>query len=208
MLLFDKNIKYVPLELSGRGIRMAEALYNNFDEMVMDIYAFMLPHISDGSPFAIFGHSMGGYIAYELSERFRSFNLEHIFISGTRPPEFSMSKLDYETDEELIEKINNMGGTPSELFENRDFLNIFLPIIRSDFRNIKNHLFIKKTISTPSTILHGLHEEYNVEDVYAWNKYFYNKPKTLLFDGGHFFIQKFKKDIVKIINDTLINRVT
>lgn len=199
----NKEINLIPIELAGRGKRISEGHYIDFNEMVDDIFRSILNSIQDHTPFALFGHSMGGYIVYEMFERLKLFNLKHIFLSGTRAPHLRIMNHKFESDQELINTLRIMGGTPEEILNDQNFLEILLPIVRSDFTNISKHSFSKKSISVPATILHGLHEEYNVEDVYAWNEYFNLAPKMRFFEGGHFFIHQFESSVIDLINKTL-----
>lgn len=202
----DKEIELIPLELAGRGKRIYEDLYRSFDEMVEDVYGLILSHINDGSPFAVFGHSMGGRIVYELAEKLEDFNVKHLFISGCRAPHLKSEEIKYETDEELIRTLKKLGGTPMEFLLDEDFKQIFFPIIRGDLKNLNSSHFKRgrEVIGTPVTIMHGIKEEYDIEDVLIWNEYFYLKPSIELFDGGHFFIGEFKKEIINIINKALL----
>lgn len=97
-----KNIELLPIELAGRGRRIHEDTYISFHEMVDDVYRLMLPHIEDGSSFAVFGHRMGGGIVYEIADKLRDFNVKHLFISGFRAPHINRERRSIETDEDLI----------------------------------------------------------------------------------------------------------
>ncbi|MFH4077473.1 thioesterase domain-containing protein, partial [Acinetobacter baumannii] len=54
----NKDIEIIPIELAGRGKRLKVPVYTSMEEAVLDIYDLMKPNL-DGSPFAIFGHSVG-----------------------------------------------------------------------------------------------------------------------------------------------------
>ncbi|SMF76915.1 Surfactin synthase thioesterase subunit [Paenibacillus uliginis N3/975] len=200
----NEDIELIPLELAGKGRRISEDMYKSFHEMVDDVYSLMLPHIKDGSPFAVFGHSMGGSIVYEIAERLEVFNVKHLFISGCRAPHLKREERKFETDEEMIRTLVQLGGTPIEFLRNKDFVQTFFPIIRGDLKNLYAHSFEKKKITTPTTIMHGTKEDCIIDDVLMWNEYFYSKPNIEFFDGGHFFIEKFEKEVTYIINKALI----
>lgn len=199
-----KSIELIPLELAGRGRRMNESMYKSFNEMVDDLYSLMLPHIKDGNPFAVFGHSMGGGAVYEIAEKLEFFNVKHLFISGFRAPHLIRDETKYETNDEMIQTLMNLGGTSMELLQNKDFIQIFFPIIRRDMENLSLHSFKKKRISTPTTIMFGMREKYSIEEIFAWNEYFHANPSIELFDEGHFFIRKFEKNVINTINKVLL----
>ena len=62
----DKHIELRPVELAGRGRRIYDPLYQSIEEAVDDVYQLISPELAKG-PYAFFGHSMGGIIAYELA---------------------------------------------------------------------------------------------------------------------------------------------
>ena len=64
MRYLDPLIKLVPIELSGRGSRNDSPLYRNFNEAIDDVFNEVEPYLN--GDYAIFGHSMGSNIAYEL----------------------------------------------------------------------------------------------------------------------------------------------
>lgn len=118
----NEDIQLIPLELAGRGKRISEGHYIDFNQMVDDIFESIISSIHDHTPFAVFGHSMGGYIAYELFEKLKSFNLKHIFLSGTRAPHLRIMNYKFKSDQELINTLRIMGGTPEEILNDQDFL--------------------------------------------------------------------------------------
>ena len=63
----DPFIVVNEVELAGRGRRMNEPLIDNMEEMVEDIYYSIKDYITE--PYAIFGHSMGGLLTYELCHK-------------------------------------------------------------------------------------------------------------------------------------------
>ena len=76
------------VELAGRGKRIYDPLYQSIEEAVNDVYSKISHELTKG-PYAIFGHSMGGIIAYELAYKIRDNHLPeplHIFFSGRGAP--------------------------------------------------------------------------------------------------------------------------
>lgn len=59
------NIELCPIELKGRGGRSDEAYYEDIDEAVEDVFNLIKDSINNNE-YALFGHSMGGLIVYEL----------------------------------------------------------------------------------------------------------------------------------------------
>ena len=87
--ILRENIQLVPVELSGKGVRAAEPLYENWEDALEDVYSSITEKIEPGEEYALFGHSMGSWIAYEILKilcRKKMPQPLHVFFSGNTPP--------------------------------------------------------------------------------------------------------------------------
>ncbi len=59
-----------------------------------------------------------------------------------------------------------LGGTPEELSNNKELLDIFIPIIRNDFKILENYNYEKKEdkIECDVSILNGKQDSINLEE--------------------------------------------
>ena len=79
------------IELAGKGLRLTENMYDSFGEAVEDLYNYITFNIRC-SNYAIFGHSMGSTLAYELAKKITYNNIQlpsHLFLSGRNAPQKS-----------------------------------------------------------------------------------------------------------------------
>ncbi len=142
-------IELHPIELAGRGSRYNEPLYKSLDEAVNDIYRYIISHI-DSSPYALFGHSMGSYLTFELFHKLTSMRHKepiHIFFSGKESPQSNKSKRQIHLLDDLNfkSKILELGGTPEELINNEELSHFFLPIIRADYKITEKYKYLPKS---------------------------------------------------------------
>ena len=82
----NAEIELYPIELSGRGKRMFEPLFNSIEETVNDLEGLFLQNQSD---YALFGHSMGAIIVFESLLMIRRKKIKpplHVFFSGRQAP--------------------------------------------------------------------------------------------------------------------------
>ncbi|TYQ15092.1 UNVERIFIED_CONTAM: surfactin synthase thioesterase subunit [Acetivibrio alkalicellulosi] len=203
-----KYIDILPVELAGRGRRFNDPFYNSIDEAVDDIYN-SIKKVIDESPYALFGHSMGAVIVYELYYKLREHghNIpEHIFLSG-RGPSFKPSEENIHNlkDEEFLKKVMEYGGTPDEVANNKELLDFFLPILRADFKMINLYSSIKRDekIISNTTVLTGKSDATIKEDIGKWSEYISGEFELVTFDGGHFFIHNNEEKILSIIKRKL-----
>lgn len=198
-----------PIKLKGRGKRFSETLYGSLEEAVDDIFDIIKDKIQD-SDYAIYGHSMGSLLAYELYYKISDSNYRkptHIFFSGHKAPSnIGTRENTYSLpDSDFMKKIMELGGTPEELMNNQELLQIFLPIIRNDFKILETYNYEERDtkIECDVSILNGKQDFISLEAILAWKNHLCRGFKVYNFEGNHFFINSNIENICSIINTTL-----
>ncbi|MGG4402502.1 thioesterase domain-containing protein [Paenibacillus amylolyticus] len=201
-------IDVIPIELKGRGARVGEPFYQSFEEAIEDIYPTVSSLIH--GPYAIFGHSMGSWMALELYYRLAQSTKqlpEHMMLSGNRAPHiFKDENIHALPDEEFRETIQNMGGTSDEVFTNKELFSLFAPVLRADFRIVELYRFQPKPFKVQSdiTVLTGRSDtRVKSSDLIGWKKYAGSQCDIVKLDGGHFYIQENIQETTRIINEKL-----
>jgi surfactin synthase thioesterase subunit len=208
--LFPDHIEINAVELAGRGRRCEVPLYSNLTDAVDDVYNFLKSSILNNEPYALFGHSMGALISYELSRKIKARNELlplHLFISGREAPDIVEEKMYHNMSYEQFKKeVMNLGGTPPEFFEYEELADVFLTVLRNDFRIAETHKHIDRDIKidTDITVFYG-NEDIEMYDVIGWRNHTQKKCKIYEFNGDHFFINDNLKQITNIICKTLEN---
>jgi medium-chain acyl-[acyl-carrier-protein] hydrolase len=208
----DNSIELKPIELAGRGKRFLQPFKYNMDDTVNDIYNIIKEEI-DESPYSLLGHSMGSLIVYELNKKIKEAGLKapvHAFFSGSKPPHMRDSKALYKLpDDEFKDEIFKMEGTPKELLENKELLEIFLPVLRADYTIVDTYKCNEECIklNCDMSVLYGKKDDVTVDEIVAWKNYTNRDCKIYGFEGGHFFIHNNIENIVKIINNTLVQNI-
>lgn len=204
------SIHLIPIELRGRGKRFDENSYGSLKEAVDDIFENHRDKI-ESNDYAIYGHSMGSLLAYEFYYRVSNQNLRkpnHIFFSGYGAPSVNREREKIYTlpDTDFIKKVFDLGGTPEELLGNQELMQLFLPIIRSDFKIIEDYIYThrKDKIECDVSILNGKQDSISLEGIIAWKNHICKGFKVYNFEGNHFFINNNTEKIISIINETLI----
>ena len=205
----SSSIRLEPVELKGRGKRYNEGHYESMDEMVEDVFLNIRDRILYDE-YAFFGHSMGALLAFELYYRICAENLRkaaHIFFSGLPAPSVRKIKKKIHTlpDEEFLREVIDMGGTPEELLANKEWLQLVLPLLRSDFTINENYVYVEREnkIECGVTVLKGSNEEMTLEELLAWKSHCVRGFKQYTLTGDHFFINDNAENITRIINSLL-----
>jgi surfactin synthase thioesterase subunit len=207
----DTDIEIKAIELAGRGKRIHEDHYSDFNEVIEDVFSLIVDEIKKGENYAFFGHSMGAKIAYELAQQILGMGFpgpEHIFFSGRGAP-YVLGKNEKEyhklPDDEFKQEILKLGGTPKEFFEHPELLEVFLPLLKNDFKLAARDVIGKEINPLPCdiSVFLGKEEELTAEQIDSWKNYTTQNCSIYYFNGGHFFINENVEEIVGRINNTL-----
>ncbi len=207
--LFNNSIEVYPIELAGRGRRYCDPFYNNMEEVVEDVYSIIKNEIETTDDYVFFGHSFGSIISYELTHKIMEENLKkpkHIFFSGNRAPHRREPKnIHHLPDDEFLQEIISLGGTPEELLREKELLDLYLPLLRADFKVNDTYSYVKREakLDCDITVINGRQDDMSITDITEWNLHTSENCKFFMMDGGHFFINDKTEDIIKIINHTL-----
>ncbi|SHJ15824.1 thioesterase II family protein [Aquimarina spongiae] len=209
----DDTIEIIPIELAGRGSRIQAPMYTSVSEAVDDIFEIVKEGITDG-PYALFGHSMGAMLAYELTTKIATQGLEgpqHIFFSGRAVPHIKMreDKKYHLLDEENFKKqVRKLGGTPPEFFKHPELLELFLPLLRNDFMLAATDYSNREIVphSCNITVFLGKEEDMTHEQADGWKLHTEGVCSIHYFNGGHFFLNQYAKEMVELMNTTLITQ--
>jgi len=210
-----KDIELIPVELAGRGRRIGDDSYLDVYEMIEDVLGIVNKDIENGD-YAFFGHSLGAYIAYllckEISKRDQSQPL-HLFVSGRGAPHIKREedkKYHLLDDADFKKRVEKLGGTPPGFFDHPELVEMFLPLLKNDFKLSESEIIEHPIVPLKQAItgFFGKDEELVPQQRDEWNLHTESTLDTHYFDGGHFFIHQQIEKITEIINLTLLTKYT
>lgn len=202
------SLNFIFIEIPGRSRRIGEKLLTNLHDIAEDVFYQIKNNLK--TPYAIYGHSMGSILGYLITQRIVQENLnppKHLFFSGAMAPSLRdkhIIKHDLPR-KEFFEKIRTLGGSPEEVLNNDALMDIFEPILRSDFRAVETYKYKQSSLlNIPITVMIGIDENITKSEAMAWGKETQASIEVIEFTGNHFFIYNHQKEIVKIIENKLI----
>lgn len=209
--LLSEHIEVVPLELPGRGKRFSSKLCGSMPELIEDLYAHVKDQI-DEQPYAIYGHSLGGLVAYELSVKLMEQGHRlpmHLFLSGCNPPHLRYGEENLHTlpDALFLERIIELGGTALELQANPEMMRVFVPIIKSDYKIYELYAGQGKVRELPVdfSVMTGTNDPLMpMEHGRQWEKYTRGSFRLIEMQGGHFFIHDQLDRVIEAVESALI----
>lgn len=185
------GIDIVPLQPPGREGRLNEAPFTDMDSLVASLFAAAAP-LCEGR-YAVFGHSMGAHVAFELVCRLRDEGRELpscLIVSGARAPHLPATRpLLFELgDEDLLNAIEIRYGARFEP-EMREIVRLSMPTLRADLRVIETRpLRPTPPLPVPLLALAGASDaSVPLADARQWQRHTSDDFEFKVIPGGHFF---------------------
>lgn len=200
--LAPSHVEVCPVELPGRGARMGEEPYRRLAPLVRALADALEPLLD--RPYALFGHSMGGLLAFELArlQRRRGHPAPaHLFVSASPAPgRCHESTVHDASDAEVKARLRSFNGTPPEVLDNEELMALALPIIRADFAVLETYELVDEPpLDIPLTVFGGIHDRtVQPADLAGWRDHATSVQLRML-PAGHFFLDELAPELIRLI---------
>lgn len=193
--MVPSGVDIVPIQLPGRERRVREPFEYSLFNMAEHIADTIEKISADGTPFSVFGHSMGEIIAFETVKLLEKRNINPVkcFISATDLRGISALKSVSEMNEDELLKLVSVYGAAQDLQSMKRFpqyFTLFMRIIRADFMMLENYnMDITEKISTPVIAIYFEDDKLvNCKNMKFWESMTVSDFLIVNFPGGHFFL--------------------
>jgi len=207
---FPPSIQVAAVQLPGRGDRLSEPAFKHLPDMIQALGPALSPYLN--KPFAFFGHSMGALIILELTRWLRRTNGPmpvHLFISGRRAPQIPDDEPpNYNLPEpEFIERLRQLNGTPHEVLNHPELMQLMVPLLRADFSVCETYQYESEPpLNIPITVFGGVDDvEVPRQRLEPWQSLTTASFSLQMFPGDHFFIQTSQNEIISVIKTLAIS---
>lgn len=199
------------IHLPGREGRLREPAFTRIEPLVDGAAAGLRPYLD--RPFALFGHSMGALVAFELARRFREEGWgepTHLFVSGRRAPHLPPRHpaITHLPDAEFVEEIRRRyNGIPDEVLRHPDLLALLLPGLRADLTLIEAYVHRPAgPLGCPLSVYGGAEDpEATQAELVGWREHTRGPLAVQMFPGGHFFVQSGHEELVQSVMAALVS---
>jgi len=199
------DIDIIRIHLPGRENRLSEPPFTCLASLVETLVKELI--IWMDRPFAIFGHSLGALLAFELARELRRRNHllpSHLFVSGYRAPHLPLPEPPFShlPDKDFIDRVRQYGGISDLEAQNEEIMEVFLPILKADFEMAEKYFYIDESpLEFPVTVFGGLADpKIGCEKLEAWQIHTSSFFSLHFFQGGHFFIRSAESLVIDQIN--------
>lgn len=197
------GIEQCIVQYPGREDRIRESCVVDMDEMADQVAEAITPVL--GQPVALFGHSMGAAIAYEVARRIedqRPGSLTALIVSACRVAgqrrQVPAHLLD---DEALAAHLGSLGAMKETIFRHPELLSIVLRAARADYQLIETYApSCVQRLKAPIFALGGDRDSHaTATDLARWAELTSGGFKQRTFSGGHFYLVNQRREVVETI---------
>lgn len=206
------GVEVVGVQLPGREQRFHETPFRSSVPLIAAL-ASVMPCYLD-KPYGVFGHSMGGFLAFEMIRalRQRALPAPVLFIPsacraphipGADPPTYTLE------GDAFIAALARKGFMKNmdTLAENTELKNLFLPLLKADTELVETYSCERTSGSVTCPIIaFGGSSDPTVTDemLVSWKQHTTSSFAVRRFVGDHFFVETERSDVLAEIRVALI----
>jgi medium-chain acyl-[acyl-carrier-protein] hydrolase len=202
------DVEVCPIQFPGRGTRLTEAPFTHLSLLVQALVPVLGPLLN--KPFAFFGHSLGALVGFELARELRRrFGVQpaRLFVSAAHAPQIPARHRPIHAlpDLEFLEELRRLNGTPEELLEHAELMQIMLPILRADFAVYETYAYSPEPPLTCCVSgLGGLQDRrVSRADLDGWREQTEASFSLRMFPGTHFFLNTAQQMLLEVLAQEL-----
>ncbi|WP_433260179.1 thioesterase II family protein [Actinosynnema sp. CS-041913] len=198
-----EGVKVAAAQLAGREERFVEEPGTEVARAVDDVLPWVVEQVAGAGQVALFGHSMGAVLAYDLAHRLgevAGVSLAKVFVSGSPGPwsarESRATGLD---DDEFVARVQRFAGYSHPALEHPEMRELLLPVLRADVAMHENYRPASdKPLSVPITALRGRDDGLvSAEQVAQWSAATTGAFACVEFAGGHMYLSDDPDDLLR-----------
>ncbi len=200
-------INVIPVDIPGHGKFIGQPLLTNTSDMVDNVFN-QIRELLD-QPYAIYGHSMGTLLGYLLSIKIikeKTPEPVHLFFSGRYAPSIESREKNFHLlpREEFIKKVMAYGGIPKQVAQEKDLMDLFVPIMKADFQATSTYKHEEaEPFDIPVKVMIGHNDNATYDEAMRWQEVTTRKISVMQFPGGHFFIFDHMQEICRTISESI-----
>jgi len=184
------DVDLFAVDLPGRVTRLRENPLDDLDALVDDV-ADQIAALGSRRV-TVFGHSAGAAMAWATVDELwrRGVSIHRLVVSGAGDPgSREEPRLDSMPRAELIDVLRQADGTPAEILDSEELMDLCLPAIRADL-SLAWQAGERQPggMTVPISAFGGASDpRVPVEALDGWRRYTHGAADVRVFTGGHFY---------------------
>ncbi|GGP79754.1 thioesterase II family protein [Saccharothrix coeruleofusca] len=200
------RLAVVPLQLPGRERLIDVEPHRDAVVAADELLPDLVRQLDGLTEVALFGHSLGAVLAYELAHRVAAHPdlvLRHLFVSGS--PEPSTQRPRRATglpDDEFLARVSEFAGFRHEALEDPEMRELILPTLRADVEMHENYRpSTADRLPAPVTSLRGSDDALvSAVEAARWSEVAGAGFEYVEVSGGHMYLTESAPQLLKLID--------
>ncbi|MCK2244592.1 MULTISPECIES: thioesterase II family protein [unclassified Crossiella] len=196
------ELSIVPLQLPGRERLIDETPYDNVAAATDGLLAQTRKLLGDRRRVALFGHSLGAVLAFELARKLvaeQGIDVVRLFASGSpEPADQRQHRATGLSDEDFLTRVEEFAGYRHAALEDPEMREMILPTLRADVAMHENYQPLADTpLDVPITAVRGLDDTLvTTEEAAGWGKATSREFDLVELPGGHMYLTASAPDLL------------
>ncbi|URM90689.1 alpha/beta fold hydrolase [Streptomyces sp. MRC013] len=206
--LFPDDVEVCPVELPGRLTRWREKAFERAEPLVDELATALSGELD--VPYALFGHSMGALLAFELARALRRRGAAEprvLFVSGAPAPQLRRRhrQIHDQPDDVVVGRLRELGAVPEEVYAEPELLDLLMPTIRADFSVVETYVHRPEPpLGCPVVAFAGTEDrEVPADRVDPWHEQTTGGFTRRLLPGDHFFLHSARTALLDSVRAAL-----
>jgi surfactin synthase thioesterase subunit len=199
------GLEIIPMQLPGRERRIDVEPFRDVHEAADAMEAELIGELGLAGRVALFGHSLGAVLAYELAHRLCGIprvEVVRLFASGSPQPNVQRpNRATGLPDGEFLLRVKEFAGYSHEALEDPEMLELILPTLRADVQMHENYVpSMNLPLPAPITALRGVTDELvSSDDAAGWAKVTSKDFELAELPGGHMYLTEGAEPLLRLI---------
>ncbi|MEU9456780.1 alpha/beta fold hydrolase [Streptomyces sp. NPDC048277] len=202
------SLDVLVVQYPGRHERRRESAETDLLAMADHVVQALLTQPTS-LPTAVFGHSMGATLGFEVVRRLETSGVRVpvLFASARRAPSRGRGRWTPEgfSDERLLREMAVLGGAQARVLDDGDVREMVLPAVRGDYQAVESYRFQPRPSPRVRGAVMALTGEGDPttapDDVTAWAEHTSGGFSQRAFHGGHFYLAERWTEVAEAIRE-------
>jgi medium-chain acyl-[acyl-carrier-protein] hydrolase len=203
-------IEVCAIQMPGHETRMREPMATSMEALVTSLAAALAPALD--RPFAFFGHSLGGRVAFETARALRRLHAPSpvaLIAGACTAPQLrpSAPPLHALPDEAFLDGIAaRYGGIPDAVRREPELMALVLPVLRADCRLVETYVCEPEPPLVGAIAAYGGEDDASAPpaDLAAWADQTTGRFRHATLPGDHFFLVRSQEALLRNVAALLL----
>lgn len=206
------GLEIVPVRLPGRERRIRQEPYRDVHLAVRGLLPEVLAEIGESGPVALFGHSLGAVLAYELGHLLADttrVEVVSLVVSGSPGPWTQRARRATGLpDEEFADRVAELAGHRDDALRDPEVRRMVLPTLRADVEMHENYRpGTDVPLAAPITAIRGEHDGLVSAELAAeWAKATSRGFTLRELPGEHMYVLSSADQVLRVVEESLGRR--